>query len=120
MSYGTEKYIKASGKERMVSYCALELASGGELLDFVMHTGRLQEQFARYFFLQLIQGLNHCHSSGFVHRDLKPDNLLLDDDFNLKIADFGFSAPVWGRDGLGNFVTKLGTPEYMSPELLLR
>ena len=44
-------------------------------------------------------GLDFCHLNGVAHRDLKPDNLLLDKNFNLKIADFGFAAPFLGKDG---------------------
>jgi BR serine/threonine kinase len=51
---------------------------------------------------------------------LKPENLLLDENFNLKIADFGFAAPVQGRDGSGELHTKLGTMNYMAPEIHLK
>jgi carbon catabolite-derepressing protein kinase len=65
-------------------------------------------------------GLKFCHSQGVVHRDLKPENLLFDQDFKLKIADFGFAAPVDGRDGSGELHTKLGTLNYMAPEIHLK
>lgn len=64
-------------------------------------------------------GLSYCHEQGIAHRDLKPENLLLDKNFTLKIADFGFAAPIEGRDGSGNLTTKLGTQNYMAPEIHL-
>lgn len=66
-----------------------------------------------------MNGLSHVHNSGYTHRDLKPENLMIDDNFNLKIADFGFAAPVNGRDGMGLLDTNLGTFNYMAPEILL-
>lgn len=67
----------------------------------------------------MLEGLDFCHRSGIAHRDLKPENLLLDDNFNIKIADFGFLSPLEGKDGSGILLTKLGTLDYMAPELHL-
>lgn len=98
----------------------LEIATGGELFDFIANSGRFPEPLARYYFKQFMNGLNHCHANGVTHRDLKPENLMLDGNYTLKIADFGFAAPVEGRDGSGALHTKLGTLNYMAPEIHLK
>jgi serine/threonine protein kinase len=90
---------KQDGSKRQAFYIVLELAQGGELFDFVASTGAFPEHVARYYFRQLMEGLDSVHRKGITHRDLKPENLLYDGDFNLKIADFGFAAPMGGRDG---------------------
>jgi len=104
---------------KQVRYIVLELVGGGELFDLVALGGRLEEKFARFYFKQLIEGLNYLHNAGFVHRDLKPENLMLDSNFNLKIADFGFAAPAKGKTGDGMLETQLGTASYMAPEIHL-
>ena len=67
-----------------------------------------------------MDGLEYVHNKGITHRDLKPENVLYDQYFNLKIADFGFAAPIAGRDGSGYNKTKLGTESYMAPEIHMR
>ena len=95
----------------------LELAKGGELFDYIAVGGKFSESVSRFYFKQLINGLDYVHSNGVTHRDLKPENILFDGFYNLKIADFGFAAPVDGRDGSGHLRTRLGTESYMAPEI---
>ena len=64
---------------------------GGELIDYVYKKGGLSEPICRYYFKQLLKALCYLHTKGYSHRDLKLDNILLDDKFNLKIVDFGFA-----------------------------
>ena len=57
----------------------------------------------------MLEGLNVCHSAGIAHRDMKAENVLLDQEGNLKIADFGFAGPTMGKDGTGYLQTYCGT-----------
>ena len=78
----------------------IEYVPNGELFFFFLKNGRLQEDEARKFFRQLIEGISYIHSHNICHRDIKPENLLLDKDMNIKISDFGLSAFV-GEDAYG-------------------
>lgn len=112
-------YTKKNGDTREVMYIALELCTGGELFEYVFYTGRFEETLARTYFQQIVEGIEACHKAGIAHRDMKPENLLFDDGFNLKLADFGFSILLAGRDSSGKLNTRLGTESYMAPELHL-
>lgn len=96
----------------------LDYVQGGCLLDFVRKQGRFDERFCRYYLKQILQALHYIHSQGFAHRDIKPQNILIDGNYNIKIADFGFAAPIEGRDGSGLLKTKKGTKGYQAPELV--
>lgn len=61
--------------------------------------------------------MEYLHKAGFAHRDMKPENVLYDSNFNLKLADFGFSTLLAGKDGSGLLHTILGTESYMAPEI---
>ena len=104
-------YVKSNGTQLKVFYLALELVSGGEVFDFIAETGRFSEDVARYYFHQIISGLEYMHTQGMSHRDIKPENMMLDDEYNLKLADFGFSS----SQALNE--TKRGTDGYMAPEI---
>jgi len=67
-----------------------------------------------------MDGLKNVHDRGLAHRDLKPENILLDHEYTLKIADFGFAAPMGGRNGDGYLRTRLGTKNHMAPEIHLK
>ncbi|KAK8943077.1 CBL-interacting protein kinase 4 [Platanthera zijinensis] len=98
-------------------YFVLEHASGGELLTHIARRGRLPEATAARYFYQLLSALRFCHAHGIAHRDVKPQNLLLDRDGNLKVSDFGLSAlPEHCRDD-GLLLTACGTPAYAAPEI---
>lgn len=97
----------------------VEFAAGGELFSALSRRGRFSESTARFYFQQLVSALRFCHRNGVAHRDLKPQNLLLDADGNLKVSDFGLSAlPEHLKDGLLH--TACGTPAYTAPEILRR
>jgi len=108
-------YKKKSGKEVKIILVVLELATGGELFEFLSYSGFFEESVARTYFHQLIAGVEFCHSQGVAHRDLKPENLLLNSEFTLKIADFGFSNIVSAASKV--MYTECGTPGYMAPEM---
>lgn len=110
-------YTKKNGKKLDVILIVLELATGGELFEFLSYTGYFGESLARTYMLQLMSGLAHTHNKGIAHRDLKPENLLMDDKFRLKIADFGFSNIVSQTQKV--MFTECGTPGYMAPEMFL-
>ncbi|XP_035206151.1 serine/threonine-protein kinase SIK3-like isoform X2 [Stegodyphus dumicola] len=99
--------------ERMI-YLVTEYASGGEIFDHLVAHGRMSEKEARHKFKQILTAVRYCHERHVVHRDLKAENLLLDENMNIKIADFGFSN-YYELDKM--LSTWCGSPPYAAPEL---
>ncbi|XP_030874303.1 serine/threonine-protein kinase SIK3 isoform X5 [Leptonychotes weddellii] len=99
--------------ERMI-YLVTEYASGGEIFDHLVAHGRMAEKEARRKFKQIVAAVYFCHCRNIVHRDLKAENLLLDANLNIKIADFGFSNLFTPGQLLK---TWCGSPPYAAPEL---
>ncbi|KAL0994109.1 hypothetical protein UPYG_G00117860 [Umbra pygmaea] len=95
-------------------YLIMEYASGGEVFDYLVAHGRMKEKEARAKFRQIVSAVQYCHQKYIVHRDLKAENLLLDADMNIKIADFGFSNEFTMGSKLDTFC---GSPPYAAPEL---
>ncbi|XP_075872574.1 MAP/microtubule affinity-regulating kinase 3-like [Nelusetta ayraudi] len=95
-------------------YLVMEYASGGEVFDYLVAHGRMKEKEARAKFRQIVSAVQYCHQKRIVHRDLKAENLLLDADMNIKIADFGFSNEFTMGGKLDTFC---GSPPYAAPEL---
>lgn len=101
-------------------YLVMEHAGGGELFSLVTRRGRVPEPAARRYLQQLVSALRFCHAHGVAHRDVKPQNLLLDRRGDLKVSDFGLSAlPEQLRDD-GLLHTACGTPAFTAPEVLRR
>ncbi|HET9325064.1 MAG TPA: serine/threonine-protein kinase [Gaiellaceae bacterium] len=106
------------GEEGGVPYIVMEYVDGETLADLTSRTGPLDADRAVDLALQACAGLEHAHAAGLVHRDVKPQNLLVGADDTLKIADFGIARPVDGTQ-LTLAGTVLGTAAYLSPEQAL-
>jgi len=82
--------------------------AGGELFQYLDQEGAFSDEIARFYAANVLLALQHLHGKGIVYRDLKPENLLMDRDGYIKVADFGFAK------ALGNqkTYTICGTPDY--------
>ena len=93
----------------------MEYASEGEFYNLIERRGRFSEEESRKYFCQILSAVEHCHLNLITHRDVKPENLIVDKGNNLKLCDFGLSNFL--RDG--EFLkTSCGSPNYASPEVI--
>ncbi|XP_032593016.1 serine-rich adhesin for platelets isoform X1 [Drosophila grimshawi] len=106
-------YEVFENREKMV--LVMEFAAGGELYDYLSERKVLCEEEARRIFRQVATAVYYCHKHKICHRDLKLENILLDEQGNAKIADFGLSNVFDDQRLLGTFC---GSPLYASPEIV--
>ncbi|KAJ3308698.1 hypothetical protein HDV04_000954, partial [Boothiomyces sp. JEL0838] len=97
------------------AYIIMEYAPGGELLDYVVSKKYLQETEARKLFRQLVSAMDYIHESGVVHRDLKLENILLNEAGSILVSDFGLGRTFYPEQKLSTFC---GTPTHAAPEMV--
>ncbi len=95
-------------------YLVMEFIPGGDLFTMLRHVRRFDERLARFFGGQVLLALEYLHRLRVIHRDVKPENIMLTHNGYLKLVDFGFAKLVTRRT-----YTFCGTPEYLAPEILL-
>ena len=112
---GIVKLLEAFENDKYY-FIIMENAIGGSLLNAINKMGRLPESLAKNIFRQLMETIKYIHSKGIVHRDIKPDNILLNLNNNIKLCDFGVSKEI--KKGL-LLLDSCGTPAFLAPEILL-
>jgi serine/threonine protein kinase/Tfp pilus assembly protein PilF len=103
------------GRDQGTHYITMEYVSGEELKSTVIRVGQLSVGKTISIIAQVCEGLAEAHRLGVVHRDLKPQNIMIDKAGNAKIMDFGIARSVKAK-GITEAGVMIGTPEYMSPE----
>lgn len=90
---------------------------GGDLLTLLSKFDRLPEEMTKFYIAETVLAIDSLHELGYVHRDIKPDNILIDLNGHIRLADFGSCLKML-PDGTVQSNVAVGTPDYISPEIL--
>ncbi|VXB59700.1 Stk1 family PASTA domain-containing Ser/Thr kinase [Arthrobacter sp. 8AJ] len=104
------------GNDGNTAYLVMEYIKGHTLRDVLRDRGALPPRLALALIDPVVEGLGAAHAAGFIHRDVKPENVLIADDGRIKIGDFGLARAVTSSTSTGALI---GTVAYISPELVL-
>ncbi len=108
-----------AGEQNGVYYIVMQYVEGESLGARIKRTGRLTSAEAIKIFRVAAAGIAHAHSKGIIHRDIKPDNILISNEGHVKIVDFGLARVLEGDASLSRTGTIVGSPAFMSPEQAL-
>lgn len=97
-------------------YYLMDFIPGGDFMGLLSKEDVLEEEWVRFYVVELVAALDELHKLGWIHRDLKPDNILIGKDGHIKLADFGSSIKMVDGKARSSFV--VGTPDYVSPDIL--
>jgi tRNA A-37 threonylcarbamoyl transferase component Bud32 len=112
--------VLAAGADESLNWMAMEYLAGGDLGGWIERHGAPPPERGFHWFRQALEGLQYAHRHGVLHRDLKPHNLLLNDEGDVKVSDFGLLKQVQPAAAmLTPHAAILGTPYYMAPEQAL-
>lgn len=95
-------------------YFVMEYIRGGDLRNFMDHKGKFTEEWTKLYIAELVLALEYLHSNKIIYRDMKPNNIMVDDNLHIKLIDFGLSK-IMISEYAG---TLCGTPAYIAPEVI--
>lgn len=106
--------LNYTSKDNLYVYFILPFESGGELFSLLKKLGSLSEPLQIFYAAQIVLALEYLHHCSVIHRDVKPENVMISESGYIKLGDFGFSKIIKKRTW-----TLCGTPEYLAPELIM-
>jgi len=99
-------------EDRKQYYLVTELNESGDLYNYVKRLGKLNEAESKRIIFEILYAINHCHIEGICHRDLKPQNVLIDNENHIKVIDFGIAYQFNKEGENGKVKGNSGTPYF--------